>query len=114
MDDNVIQLNANLRFRKSDKNYIYRVCKAFEDAGLPHILYFGETDEGQEWCIVSRTLCFNDEIVQPVAEITKIPRGYRHVGGWGVFEVANIEDIFAKMPLAYEHVLQNLMEKTSC
>jgi hypothetical protein len=112
--DNVIQLNANLRFRQSDRDYIFAVCKAFEEAGLPHILCFGETDEGQEWCVVSKTLQYGGDMVSPVADITKIPEGYRHVGGWGVFEAKTLQELFAKMPLAYENIWQNIQEKTKC
>jgi hypothetical protein len=109
--NNVIQFTPDLRFTKSDKNYMEAVRKAFEDAGLPHILCFGETDEGQEWCVVSKILNIVEDVMRPVADITKIPTGYRHVGGWGVFEAKTLREVFDRMPPAYENIKQNIQEK---
>tara|TARA_B100000212_G_scaffold272170_1_gene211577 strand:+ start:1978 stop:2403 length:426 start_codon:yes stop_codon:yes gene_type:complete len=110
-----------LAFKPQDIEYLYKVKRCFENSGLsPHELHFGETDEGQGWCLVKR-MCKRDginwkehmgvsseEYADIVAEIVVTKYGYEHRGTWGTWKAKTIEGLFQdmNMPELYSEMIQ--------
>jgi hypothetical protein len=108
---NVINfLKRRLTFTASDKEYLANMCEAYGEAELPHILNYGVTDEGQEWCLVSKIQRRRQQnkwtqTTAIVAEIIVTERGYYHIGNWGEFYARSLQELFAKLtPAAYQPI----------
>ena len=105
-----------LAFTPHDIEYLHKVRRCFENSGLsPHELVFGETDEGQGWCLVKRLCQFCqpagthcDDHADIVAEITVTRFGFEHRGTWGTWKARTIEDLFkdVRMPNLYTEMIQ--------
>ena len=78
--DNVIDLTQfwDSFFTQNDKRIIEEVRVRFVQAGMPHTITYGTTDEGEEWCLVS-----SPRSPDPVAEIRRLNNRYIHRGNWG-------------------------------
>lgn len=112
---NVIEfVKKKLTFTGTDKEYLANMCEAYGDAELPHTLVYGLTDEGQEWCLVSKIVrrrSQNTWTTQTdiVAEIIVTPRGYHHIGNWGEFTARSLQELFRKLtPAAYQPITKNV------
>lgn len=112
---NVIEfVKTKLTFTDTDREYLSNMCEAYGDANLPHTLSYGLTDEGQEWCLVSkivkrRTASKWTTQTDIVAEIIVTPRGYYHRGNWGECTARSLQELFKKItPAAYQCITKNV------
>lgn len=112
---NVIQfVKTKLTFTDTDKEYLANMCEAYSEAELPHTLSYGLTDEGQEWCLVSKIVRRRSqnkwtEQTDIVAEIIVTSRGYYHIGNWGEFTARSLQELFKKLtPAAYQPITKSV------
>ncbi len=112
---NVIEfVKTKLIFTATDKEYLANMCQAYGEAELPHVLNYGVTDEGQEWCLVSKIQRRRQQnkwtqTTAIVAEIIVTERGYYHIGNWGEFTAVSLQELFKKLtPAAYQCITKRV------